>query len=108
MTLTGHRAQSVLDIAGSVVHLSGIEIRSNHRARAIEAQVVQQMSNGTIKFDIDAGQLISKELQWNESVVGFSGPGSMMTYSARYTESVDATKPTSTASRKVGTVNQRR
>ncbi|MEO8034784.1 MAG: hypothetical protein ABI837_10155, partial [Acidobacteriota bacterium] len=37
VTLTGHRAESVLDIAGSVVHLSGIEIRSNHRARAIEA-----------------------------------------------------------------------
>ncbi len=76
---------------------------------SIEAQVVQQMSNGTIKFDVDAGQLISKELQWNESIVGFSGPGSMMTYSARYTEAVEASKTTAAApSRKVGTVNQRR
>lgn len=37
VTFTGHQAESVLSIAGSVVHLSGIEIRSNHRARAIEA-----------------------------------------------------------------------
>jgi hypothetical protein len=76
---------------------------------SIEAQVVQQMSNGTIKFDVDAGQMISKELQWNESIVGFSGPGSMMTYSARYTEEVQASKATAAApSRKVGTVKQRR
>ena len=52
----------------------------------IESQVLQQLSNGTIRFDIDAGRLISKELQWDESVVGFSGSGSLMEYSARYSE----------------------
>jgi hypothetical protein len=75
---------------------------------AIEAQVVQQMSNGTVKFDIDAGQMISKELQWNESIVGFSGPGSMMTYSARYNEEVKIAPATTTATRKSGPVNQRK
>ncbi len=52
----------------------------------IESQVLQQLSNGTIRFDVDAGRLISKELQWDESVVGFSGSGSLMEYSARYSE----------------------
>lgn len=54
----------------------------------IESQALQQMSNGTIRFDLDAGRLISKLLVWDKSVVGFSGPGSVMDYSARYEETV--------------------
>lgn len=53
---------------------------------SVRAQVVQQLSNGTIKFDIDAGHMISKELNWDETVVGFQGPNSMMEYRARMTE----------------------
>lgn len=53
-----------------------------------EAQVLQQLSNGTIKFDIDAGRMISKELGWDKVVVGFSGAGSVMDYSARLDEQV--------------------
>ncbi len=54
----------------------------------VEAQAVQQMSNGTIRFDLDAGRLISKKLSWDKTVVGFSGPGSLMDYSARLEEVV--------------------
>ncbi len=54
----------------------------------MEAQVLQQMSNGEIRFDIDAGRLISKNLVWDKTVVGFSGPGSVMDYSARLDEVV--------------------
>ncbi len=53
-----------------------------------EAQVLQQLSNGTIQFDIDAGRMISKELAWDKVVVGFSGAGSVMDYSARLEEQV--------------------
>jgi len=53
-----------------------------------EAQVLQQLSNGTIRFDIDAGHMISKELSWDKTVVGFSGDGSVMDYSARLDEKV--------------------
>ncbi len=53
-----------------------------------EAQVLQQLSNGTIKFDIDAGRMISKELGWDKVVVGFSGAGSVQDYSARLDEHV--------------------
>lgn len=53
---------------------------------SIRAQVIQQLSNGTIKFDLDAGHLISKELNWDETVVGFQGPNSMMEYRARMSE----------------------
>jgi len=52
----------------------------------IKAQLVQQLSNGTIRFDLDAGRVISKQLDWDETVVGFNGPNSMMEYRARLTE----------------------
>ncbi|MDA1051011.1 MAG: DUF6263 family protein [Planctomycetota bacterium] len=52
----------------------------------IEAQLVQQLTDGTIKFDVDAGRVISKEMNWDETVVGFNGADSMMKYLARFTE----------------------
>ena len=54
----------------------------------VESQVMQQLSNGELKFDIDAGKLISKELNWDDSVVGFSGAESQLKYTARYREDV--------------------
>ncbi len=53
---------------------------------SIRAQVVQQLSNGTIRFDIDNGRMLSKQLDWDETVVGFQGPNSLMEYRARLTE----------------------
>lgn len=53
-----------------------------------EAQVLQQLSNGSIKFDLDAGRMIAKNLEWDKRVVGFSGTGSVMEYSARLDEEV--------------------
>lgn len=55
-------------------------------SEALRSQVVQQLSNGTVRFDIDNGYLLSKELDWDETVVGFQGPGSMMEYRAKMTE----------------------
>lgn len=53
---------------------------------SIKAQVVQQLSNGSLRFDVDNGYLLGKELNWDETVVGFQGAGSMMEYRARMTE----------------------
>jgi hypothetical protein len=52
----------------------------------IRAQLIQRLSAGTIRFDVDAGRLISKQLDWDENVLGFSGPDSNMKYLARFTE----------------------
>jgi len=57
-----------------------------------EAQVMQQLSNGTIQFDIDAGRMISKELAWDHQVVAFSGPGSLLEYSSRLEDRVVSAK----------------
>jgi hypothetical protein len=65
-----------------------------------EAQVLQQLSNGTIRFDIDAGRMISKELAWDHQVVAFSGAGSVLEYSARLEDkviSVDDSSATDTS-----------
>jgi hypothetical protein len=55
-------------------------------SEAMRSQVVQQMSNGEIRFDIDAGRMIEKTLDWDESVVSFRGPNSAMEYRAKLTE----------------------
>ncbi|EMI26046.1 DUF6263 family protein [Rhodopirellula europaea] len=68
---------------------------------SLRAQVIQQLSNGTLRFDVDNGYLLSKELIWDESVVGFQGPGSMMEYRAKMTEELlPADSSTTVASKK--------
>ncbi len=55
-------------------------------SEALRAQVIQQLSNGSVRFDVDNGYLLSKELDWDETVVGFQGAGSMMEYRAKMSE----------------------
>ncbi len=55
-------------------------------SESVRAQVIQQLSDGTLRFDIDNGYMLSKQLDWDETVVGFQGPNSMMEYRARMTE----------------------
>lgn len=52
----------------------------------IRSQVVQQINNGEIRFDVDNGRMLSKQLDWDETVVGFQGANSLMEYRAKLTE----------------------
>ena len=52
----------------------------------LQSQIVQRLQKGTIKFDVDAGRLLHKQLDIDEQVFGFSGPESHMQYLARFTE----------------------
>jgi hypothetical protein len=67
-----------------------LSLRSTHltpiRDESLRAQVIQQLNKGTIRFDIDNGRLLSKQLDWDETVVGFQGANSLMEYRARFTE----------------------
>lgn len=65
--------------------------------QTVKSQLVQQLSNGTIRFDIDAGRVISRQLDWDETVVGFQGASSMMEYRARLTEELETATPQRTA-----------
>ncbi len=51
-----------------------------------EAQLVQRMQKGTIRFDLDAGRILSRQMDLDETVLGFSGADSSMQYVARYSE----------------------
>ncbi len=53
---------------------------------SIKSQLVQQLTNGEVKFDVDAGRVLSQHVDWDETVVGFSGDDSLMKYLARFTE----------------------
>ncbi len=52
----------------------------------VKSQLVQQLTNGELKFDLDAGRVLSQQIDWDETVVGFSGSDSLMKYLARFTE----------------------
>lgn len=56
----------------------------------IQSQLVQRLQDGTIKFDIDAGRIRSKQMDLDETVLGFAGQQSVMQYLARLTEEVTA------------------
>jgi hypothetical protein len=53
---------------------------------AIEAQLVKWLTEGNLKFDLDAGRVLALELNLDKRVIGFSGPNSCMEYLARRTE----------------------
>ncbi len=72
------------------------EVLTPMEDESIKAQLLQQLSNGTIRFDIDGGRVMSKQLDWDETVVGFQGPNSLMEYRARMIETL-VTGPVRTA-----------
>ena len=58
-----------------------------------EAQLIQHVTKGVIKFDVDAGRMLSRQLDWSDTVLGFEGPDSSMGYLARFTEELITGEP---------------
>jgi hypothetical protein len=46
----------------------------------IEAQLVQRLMKGTVRFDVDAGRIASQQFEVDKRVLGFAGPTSSMHY----------------------------
>lgn len=63
---------------------------------AIEAQLIQRLSAGTVRFDISTGRVLRQQLDLDRHVIGFSGPASSMHYVTRFTEKL-LKAPTETA-----------
>ena len=64
----------------------------------IEAQIIQRQSNGTVRFDIDAGRVIGQQMDLDKRVVGFVGsqnPTSSIHYLTRFTEEFLSSKTAS-------------
>lgn len=58
------------------------------RDPAIEAQLIQRAMQGTIRFDIEAGRVVSQQTDLDKQVFGFRGEASMMHYETRFAESL--------------------
>ncbi len=69
----------------------------------IQSQLVQRLTKGTIKFDIEGGRVSSQQIDLDERVLGFNGNNSSLHYLGRFTEEYQpaetktATKPKKTA-----------
>ncbi|MFZ5828494.1 MAG: DUF6263 family protein [Planctomycetota bacterium] len=68
---------------------------------AIEAQVAQHAIDGVVRFDIDAGRILSQQVEVDRRVVGFRGHASSLHYATRFTEEFRSAKETEVASRAV-------
>jgi hypothetical protein len=55
---------------------------------SLEAQIIQHMTSGTMKFDVDAGRVISQVTDLDRRVIGFNGPASSMHYLTRLEENM--------------------
>ncbi len=66
---------------------------------AVESQLIQQLSKGQIKFDIDRGRMLSKQLEWSEEAIGFRGDNTSLKYDAKFTEELLTTVPKTAANR---------
>lgn len=53
---------------------------------AIEAQLIQHQSSGTVRFDADAGRIIAQQMDLDKKVIGFRGGASRLHYLTRFTE----------------------
>jgi hypothetical protein len=53
---------------------------------AVESQLVQRESAGTVRFDIDEGRVLSQQLDIDKHVVGFRGDASSIHYVNRFSE----------------------
>ncbi len=60
---------------------------------AVESQLIQQLSKGRIKFDIDRGRMLSKQLDWSEEAIGFRGDNTSLKYDAKFSEELLTTAP---------------
>jgi len=52
----------------------------------VEVQLVQRLSEGTVRFDMAAGRMIAQEIEVDRQVVGFQGEASAFHYQTRFTE----------------------
>ncbi len=63
------------------------------RDPALEAQLIQHVTDGTVRFDIAAGRVIGQQTDVDKRVIGFQGEASSLHYVTRFTEELLSKKP---------------
>ncbi len=71
---------------GVAVIRASTEILTPITDPAIESQLVQREAAGRVRFDIDAGRVLSQQLDIDKHVVGFRGDASSIHYVNRFSE----------------------
>jgi hypothetical protein len=56
------------------------------RDPALEAQLIQHVTDGTVRFDIVAGRVVGQQTDIDKRVIGFQGEASSLHYVTRFTE----------------------
>lgn len=71
----------------ATIHMATVILTPVHDP-AIEAQLIQRQTEGTIRFDIEAGRVLSQQMDLDKRVVGFAGKTdpSSLHYLTRFTE----------------------
>jgi hypothetical protein len=57
---------------------------------SIRVELIQKLTKGQVRFDIDAGRILSQQLDLDETVIGFKGEASLMKYLGRMSEKLVA------------------
>jgi hypothetical protein len=65
----------------------------------VESQLVQRLMEGEVKFDIEAGRVVSQQMDIDKRILGFAGPTSSMHYITRMEEKLTKAEPAATARR---------
>lgn len=64
---------------------------------AVDAQLIQRDTSGTIRFDIAAGRVVWQQTDIDKNIVGFQGDASSMHYTTRFTEELLPAEPQTAA-----------
>lgn len=78
----------------ATIHMATVILTPIHDP-AIEAQLIQRQTEGTIRFDIEAGRVLSQQMDLDKRVVGFAGrtDPSSLHYLTRFTEELVTETP---------------
>ncbi len=80
------------------------EVLTPVESEKVKSQLLQQLNNGYIVFDIQSGRHVRKEVEWNEKVQGYEGPDSFLKYTGRLTEKSLDGQPVGQTAPKVSSV----
>ena len=84
------KSQQVFSLEKVVAGLATVSVRTELltpiKDPRIQAQLVQRLLNGMVKFDINDGRVIRQRMDLDELVLAFNGADSSMNYRARFTE----------------------
>ncbi|MEX2141048.1 MAG: hypothetical protein WD894_17415 [Pirellulales bacterium] len=98
-TLTVKNRYQVEKVENGVAFISVQTVLPPVNDPRIRAQLIQRMTKGTIRFDINAGRVLSQHTDLDEQVIGFSGPNSSLQYVGRFSEELIADNPQASGER---------